>query len=185
MSRLIYKLPPLIVVLLLLASCSSHKKESKHTLRNDHTVVAVVNFNAKGVQKKILDEATSWLGTPYEYAGAEKGRGTDCSGMVMQVYLAVLDCKIPRNSAKQAEFCEVLSADEVQPGDLVFFATGKDPDRVSHVGIMLDRESFIHSSTSKGVCISKVTTPYYVRTFKMFGRVPRLVSMHNSVSCQE
>lgn len=125
-------------------------------------------------RKKIIRECHEWLGTPYKYAGAEKGDGADCSGMVLKVYLDALDIKLPRNSAMQAEFCRSISHKKVRPGDLVFFATGKDPERISHVGIMLDDDRFIHSSTSKGVCISSVSTPYYVRTFRMYGRVPGL-----------
>ena len=79
---------------------------------------------------------------------------------------------MPRNSAKQAEFCKSLDPDEVEIGDLVFFATGKDPDRISHVGIMIDEVNFVHASTKKGVVVSRIDTPYYIRTFKMFGRVP-------------
>jgi cell wall-associated NlpC family hydrolase len=47
---------------------------------------------------------------------------------------------------------------------------------VSHVGIVIDDRQFIHASSSKGVVISDMTTPYYQRTFKMFGRVPALLS---------
>jgi len=123
-------------------------------------------------RKRILEEARTWMGTPYLYAGAEKSKGTDCSGLVMKVYLDVLDMKLPRNSEKQAEFCTDVPPKDVEPGDLVFFATGKDPHRVSHVGIMLDSESFIHSSATKGVCISSVKSPYYIRRFIKYGRVP-------------
>lgn len=128
--------------------------------------------NLSHTQRRLLAEAESWMGTPYRYAGQEKGKGTDCSGMVMAVYETVTGCKLPRNSAKQAEFCKNLKPRDVAPGDLVFFATGKDPDKVSHVGIMLDNDRFIHASTSKGVVVSNVSAPYYTRTFMMFGRVP-------------
>ena len=58
-------------------------------------------------------------------------------------------------------------------GDLVFFATGKDPEKVSHVGILVDDNSFIHASTSKGVVVSRLHTPYYISRLIMYGRVPR------------
>ncbi len=125
-------------------------------------------------QKKILDESLTWIGTPYCYAGADKGSGTDCSGMVMKVFLNLFDYKLPRNSTRQADYCREIRSEDVEPGDLVFFATGKDPSKVSHVGIMIDNNRFIHSSTSKGVCISDVTSPYYTRTFIKFGRLPQI-----------
>lgn len=125
------------------------------------------------IERRLIEEAKTWLGTPYKYACAEKGEGTDCSGMVMKVYESVTGEKLPRNSAKQAEYCELLNTDKVEAGDLVFFATGKDPEKVSHVGLVIDDCNFIHASSTKGVVISDFTTPYYQRTFVMFGRVPK------------
>lgn len=121
--------------------------------------------------KLIIDEAYSWLGTPYGYAHSEKGVATDCSGMVLEVYEKIAGIKLPRNSAKQAEFCKSIHQKDVKVGDLVFFATGKNEDVISHVGIMVDEKNFIHASASKGVVISDMTQPYYVRTFRGFGRV--------------
>lgn len=54
----------------------------------------------------------------------------------------------------------------------MFFATGHDPEKISHVGIMIDDVCFVHASTKKGVIVSRIDTPYYIRTFIMFGRVP-------------
>lgn len=121
--------------------------------------------------QQIVDEAYTWLGTPYAYSRADKGVATDCSGMVLKVYEKIAGIKLPRNSAKQAEFCKSIKQKDVKIGDLVFFATGKSEDKISHVGIMLDDRNFIHASASKGVVISDVTQPYYVRTFRGYGRV--------------
>lgn len=123
-------------------------------------------------RKQIVEEAMTWRGTPYAYGRAEKGVASDCSGMVMSVYEKIAGIKLPRNSAQQQAFCIGLKKNEVLPGDLVFFATGKDPDRVSHVGIMIDAKQFVHASSSKGVVVSDASQPYYQRTFKGFGRVP-------------
>ncbi|MDE5871027.1 MAG: C40 family peptidase [Muribaculaceae bacterium] len=123
-------------------------------------------------RKRIVEEAMTWKGTPYGYGKAEKGKASDCSGMVVSVYLKVTGIKLPRNSAQQKDFCKVLKKKDVEIGDLCFFATGKDPDKVSHVGIMIDDRNFIHSSTSKGVVVSDITQPYWIKTFKGFGRVP-------------
>ena len=137
---------------------------------NDRNVTSSVKLSK--VRKKIVEEACTWLGTPYRYSHAEKGVATDCSGMVLQVYETVAGIKLPRNSAQQSDFCINIRKKDVKIGDLVFFATGKDRDRISHVGIMLDDSSFIHASASKGVVISDINQPYYERTFKGFGRVP-------------
>jgi len=157
----------------LLGGCStsrtgSRERSREQTLKQEYIDDSGLNSS----RRRLLSEAIEWLGTPYKYAGQEKGVCTDCSGFVMQVYLSVLHIKLPRNSAKQAEFCKTIDKRKVLGGDLVFFATGKDSGRVSHVGMMLDRESFIHASSSKGVVVSRIDNPWYVKRFVKFGRVP-------------
>lgn len=143
----------------------THNTEHKHCHSADRLPL--------DYRSKIVEEAESWIGTPYKYAQAEKGVGSDCSGMVMKVYETVLACKIPRNSALQAEFCIPLEADEAMAGDLVFFATGSDPDKVTHVGIIEgDGNSFVHVSSSKGAVISKLSNNYYASRLLKYGRVP-------------
>lgn len=131
--------------------------------------------SAKGLsheRKALLDEAVSWVGTPYKYGGAEKGEGTDCSGFVLRVYLDVTQIKMPRSSAQQWEFCTPLKPSHIHCGDLVFFATGSDPEKVSHVGMMLDSESFIHSSSSKGVIVTPLSSPWWNARIIGYGKVP-------------
>lgn len=171
----------MLCMLPLLVSCRSSKGVAGHGAVSDNPGSGVHIGKITDRQHHIIEEAYTWLGTPYRYAGVDKGDGVDCSGMVMKVYETVTGEKIPRNSAKQAEFCSRLDADDVDAGDLIFFATGSDPEKVSHVGIIIDNENFIHASSSKGVVVSKYTTPYYQRTFMMFGRVPvnHLVSEAN------
>lgn len=168
---------PAVTVLLfsiafLLSGCHSSRKVQK---RGDSVRSNTEHVIRKGdkTSEQIIKEAYSWMGTPYIYAGSEKGIGTDCSGMVMRVYECAAGLALPRNSALQAEFCTKLDDSEIRPGDLIFFATGKDPGRISHVGIIIDGELFIHASSKKGVVVSRYDTPYYRRTFKMYGRVPR------------
>ena len=159
----------LIIICLLLSGChSSHKKDKSRP-----TLETIKAGKLKGTEKKLVEEALTWMGTPYKYDGSDKGKGTDCSGLVTKVYLDVTGKKLPRNSKQQAEFCKKIGKRSVKAGDLVFFATGKSKSRISHVGIMIDDNRFIHASTKRGVIISEMTTPYYQRTFIMYGRVPR------------
>lgn len=155
-------------MLLLTGGC----RGSRHNVRNELPKnVTLHPGKLNNEQKRLSEEALSWIGTPYKYGASEKGKGTDCSGLVLKVYEQVLSKKLPRNSAKQAESCRKIKRGDVKVGDLVFFATGKDKGKISHVGIMLDKENFIHASTKSGVVVSNVGTPYYTRTFKMYGRV--------------
>lgn len=166
------------MLVVMLSGCKSHKQEVSGVPSQE---VVDANASLSDLQISIVEEAMTWMGTPYQYAGENKGRGTDCSGMVMKVYETATGERLPRNSAKQSEYCRTISRKDVQTADLVFFATGKDPSKVSHVGIMLDSNRFIHASSSKGVVISDINTPYYVKTLKKFGRVPieALLNQHH------
>ena len=163
----------------LATSCKSHKKAKEENVYiGEQLEVKKKPKKEKketSIGKKIAEECITWIGTPYRYGHSEKGVATDCSGMVIVVYEKIADIKLPRNSAKQAEFCDDLNQKDIKPGDLVFFATGKDKKKVSHVGVMVDGVKFVHASGSKGVIISEMTTPYYQRTFIKYGRVPGII----------
>ena len=121
--------------------------------------------------KNLYKELKSWLGTPYAHAGQDKGTGTDCSGMVMMVYQEVYGIKLNRNSAKMLEQnCRVIDLDDLKEGDLVFFCTSSD-GRVSHVGIYLKENKFVHASSSRGVIVDDLRQNYYATHFHSAGRV--------------
>ena len=121
--------------------------------------------------KKLYKELKKWLGTPYVYAAHTRGEGTDCSGMVMEVYQEVYGIKVHRNSAKMLEEnCRVIDLDDLKEGDLVFFCTSGE-GRVSHVGIYLKEGKFVHASSSHGVCVDDIHQNYYATHFHAAGRV--------------
>lgn len=123
--------------------------------------------------KKLYKELRRWLGTPYVYAAHSCGEGTDCSGMVMEVYQEVYGIQLHRNSAKMLEInCRIIDLDDLHEGDLVFFCTNDD-ERVSHVGIYLKENKFIHSSSSRGVCVDDLRQNYYATHFHAAARVNR------------
>lgn len=123
---------------------------------------------------KIVQEARKWLGTPYVYGGQTRGKGTDCSGMTMTVIEKVADVRIPRNSAKQQEYCMTIDRRLLEPGDLVFFASKRGGSRVSHVGIYIGENKVIHASASRGVIISSLSETYYNSHFHSAGRIKGL-----------
>lgn len=116
-------------------------------------------------RRRILDEAERWIGTPYVYGGSTKS-GVDCSGFVCNVFKTV-DTKLPRTSSEQAGSGESIALTQALPGDLVFFNTSGSG--VSHVGILIDSENFIHASTSNGVTVNRLSEAYYGSRF-MFAR---------------
>lgn len=121
--------------------------------------------------KKLYKELKRWLGTPYAYAEHTCGEGTDCSGMVMEVFLEVYGIKVHRNSAKMLEEnCRIIDLDDLREGDLVFFCTNGD-ERVSHVGIYLKDNKFVHASSSRGVAVDDLRQNYYATHFHAAARV--------------
>ena len=130
--------------------------------------------NMSDTQIALIREICTWQGTPYEFGGSDKGKGADCSGLILKVFLDITEVKLPRNSAEQAEFCKHIKQSHVKPCDLVFFATGSDREKVSHVGLVLNTDLFIHSSSSKGVIITRLDNPWWHERLIGFGRVPHL-----------
>lgn len=123
--------------------------------------------------KKLYKELKRWLGTPYVYAAHTCGEGTDCSGMVMEVYQKIYGIKVHRNSAKMLEQnCETIDIDDLKEGDLVFFITSSD-GHVSHVGIYLKDYKFVHASSSRGVAVDDLRQNYYATHFHAAARVKR------------
>ncbi|CAM3499041.1 Peptidoglycan endopeptidase [Deinococcus saxicola] len=91
--------------------------------------------------------AMALLGTPYRYGGTSRA-GLDCSGFVLQVFTP-LGMRLPRVSADQARVGQPVAADQLQPGDLVFFDTAGS-GRISHVGIYLGGDTFVSANSYQG-----------------------------------
>lgn len=174
-----FLLPFVLTLALLATSCHSSKKTARNSgyERQSEFVDTPKDKKKKGkgvdsrLADRIIEESRRWLGTPYKYGGCTR-KGTDCSGMVMTIYLDIAGVKLPRQSRMQQEFCRKISRKELAPGDLVFFTVKSGSSRVGHVGIYIGKGEFIHSSSSKGVVISSLDQNYYVRHFHSCGRVP-------------
>lgn len=108
-------------------------------------------------RRAVLAEAERWIGTPYRFGGVG-GSGIDCSALVQRAFSAA-NFRLPRNSAEQATVGETIPLAESSPGDLVFFNTLGNG--VSHVGILIDVDQFVHASTSLGVTVSSLSETYY------------------------
>lgn len=116
-----------------------------------------------GWQNALVYTAKRLLGVPYLWGGSSPF-GLDCSGFVQLVY-RLCGLVIPRDADLQAEWGRTteVALQEAQPGDLIFFAGGDDPHQrtVTHVGMVVDGEHFIHSSGGVGVNITPLDEPSY------------------------
>lgn len=113
---------------------------------------------ASGIKSsQVVSAANKVMGTKYVYGGTTT-KGFDCSGFIGYVYKKA-GVKLPRTSAAMYKTGKKVSKKNLKAGDLVFFNTsGKG---VSHVGIYIGNGKFAHSSSSKGVSVSKLNDPYY------------------------
>lgn len=108
--------------------------------------------------------AKEWLGAKYVYGAASKKK-TDCSGYVMQVYKGFYSIALDHNAQRIYDDGRGYSIrrTKLQEGDLVFFGNFW---KISHVGIYLKGNRFIHASTSKGVVITSMDDNYWSSKYK-------------------
>lgn len=142
-----------------------HKKSEYDAMRRE---LSALKFDNKLIDN-LITEAGRWIGTPYRYGGAERS-GADCSGFVMKVFDRSLGEKLPRSSREQRDYCRKINRGELLPGDLLFFATGSNRNRVSHVGLYIGNNEIIHASTSRGVIVSDLRSKYWREHYHSSGR---------------
>lgn len=127
----------------------------------------LLNTDVEQVQNiPLYQNIDEWYGTPYKYGGSTKN-GIDCSAFVQVIFVSAFGATLPRTAREQYNSSRHISRTELQEGDLLFFNT---MGGVSHVGIYLQNNKFVHASVS-GVTISDMFEPYYVRHFVAAGRV--------------
>lgn len=172
--------------------------ESSKSKKDDEAVVAVVKKESQGTRqsyRKVEDENLShiqvkysvllntpaeevrntkmfefiddWYGTPYRLGGTTK-KGVDCSAFSQFLFATVYGFSIPRTAREQYNLTTRISRTELKEGDLIFFNTRGG---ISHVGIYLQNNKFVHASTSGGVMISDVFEEYWAKKFVGVGRL--------------
>lgn len=108
-----------------------------------------------------------WYHTPYRYGGASKD-GVDCSAFTSGIITAVYSLAVPRTVREQYQATERIDKDDLTEGDLVFFNT---TGSISHVGVYLFNNKFVHASTTNGVMISDLNDAYFSRKYAGAGRI--------------
>lgn len=122
---------------------------------------------ADGRGGRIVEVASQLIGTPYRWGG-DSPDGFDCSGLVVYAFREGGAIQVPRTSHEQFLAADRVPIAAALPGDLVFFGRG---GRVSHVGIYLGDERFIHAPESgQSVKISSMAEGWYRARFAGAGR---------------
>ncbi len=115
----------------------------------DHSI-----YIETSVGQELVNYACQFVGNPYVWGGESLTNGCDCSGFTMLVY-ARYGITLPHFAQSQAMYGELVSEEELEPGDLVFFqnSTGY----IHHVAIYIGNHSIVHAANSvSGICFSNI-----------------------------
>ncbi len=139
------------------------------------------NFIKGGVEKKlntanaspnkIVNTAEKYLGVPH-CMGGTTSNCMDCSGLLVTTF-AAHKISLPHSSEEQARYGTIIyDVRSLRRGDLVFFTRSYRTSRfITHSGIFLGDNKFIHTSSSLGVTITPLNDPWWSEKFVFGTRV--------------
>ena len=147
----------LVGLTVIFSSCRTSAPRLDYQALARASVLLGIDINLEDDHKLYL-EAADWIGAPYR-------------GMVYQIYRKVYRIQVPRNTEELKNKSNKVAKRNLKEGDLVFFSSNRSRKRVAHVGIYLKSGKFIHSSTSRGVIVSRLNEDYYLRHWISGGRI--------------
>ncbi|MFP3728529.1 NlpC/P60 family protein [Priestia filamentosa] len=109
--------------------------------------------------QRMVAHALRDRGIPYVWGGATHS-GFDCSGFILHLFKEEGINSLPRNSADIYKHGIYVSKSNLQPGDIVFFKNTYRPG-ISHMGIYIGNNQFVHASSSKGTTITSLDNSYF------------------------
>ncbi len=116
-------------------------------------------------RQQVVDDALSFVGGRYVWGGTDPHTGADCSGFTGYILRNAGGVAISRSSAEQAGEGRTVSAENMQPGDLLFYSKGGG---VNHVAMYIGNGQVVHASSSKtGIIVSawNYRTPVRIASF--------------------
>jgi hypothetical protein len=112
-----------------------------------------------------------FIGTPYKAGGTDE-RGMDCSGFLYTVARESIGLQLPRTSAALYGMARLVSDEEREPGDILFFRTADA--KISHAALYLGNDQFIHAASegpNTGVIVSSLKETYWKHTYTGAGQI--------------
>lgn len=167
----------LIAIAFSTTSCRSHKDNSTNTTNTTvpktkkvkEKYATLLNVDESKIENvKLYSFIDEWYGVPYKYGGKNKS-GIDCSNFTSTLYSNIYGKSVSGSSASIYEQCKTISKSNLEEGDLVFFKI--DGDKISHIGVYLQNNKFVHATTKKGVMIDDLDETYYKKYFYKAGRL--------------
>lgn len=153
----------------------------------DDEITALIDdkpYEMPQLADSLLDLGRSLIGTRYRYGGTSVQSGFDCSGFVGYLFREEVGLELPRSTREliNLDAPKVARAD-LEPGDLILF-NDRGRGRVSHAGIYLGDDQFIHSSSSRsgGVRIDSLDDSYWNRSYLQAKRVLALAPVEDQVA---
>ncbi|HHB94734.1 MAG TPA: NlpC/P60 family protein [Campylobacterales bacterium] len=130
-----------------------------------------VNSKGRYNKNRIIKNAKHYLGGKYVWGGTQP-KGFDCSGYVKYLY-AQQGVQLPRTAYAQSKVGLDVTKKELKKGDLLFFLTDKKRHiPITHVGMYIGNDKFIHAASSKkGIIISSLSKSKYNRYFVKAKRI--------------
>lgn len=137
----------------------------KYAMIMDREVESIHNL-------ELYNFINEWWAIRYRYGGSDQN-GIDCSSFTEKLLSKVYGFSVPRTSKEQFVLCNKVATSNLIEGDLVFFNTRSTRRRkgISHVGLYLGNNYFVHSSVQDGVTISSLVDEYYSNKFISGGRI--------------
>ena len=132
----------------------------KYAIITDATVEKLTNI-------PLLELIDKWWGTKYCLGGLTE-ECIDCSAFTQLILREVYQINLPRTAQEQFTQVEKTELEDIREGDLVFFNTISK--EISHVGIYLLNNKFVHAATSGGVMISDLNDAYWQPKYRGAGR---------------
>jgi len=133
----------------------------KYAIVLDATVETLSNVN-------LLKSIDEWWGTSYCMGGSTKDC-IDCSAFTQIMMQNVYNVNVPRTAQEQYNSSKQINPEDLSEGDLVFFNTNGSRD-ITHVGIYLLNNKFVHAATSGGVMVSDLNDIYWKPRYRGAGR---------------
>jgi lipoprotein Spr len=127
-----------------------------------------LGLTEREAESKLYVFLSEWYGTPYKYGSCQK-TGIDCSCFVNLIYDRVYGKKIARTCNEIFQMCDMISAKEAKEGDLIFFKMGGNS--ITHIGLYLRKNQFIHASTMRGVMLSSLDEAYFQKVYFCAGKL--------------